>query len=120
MKILCTILTEKKKCFGPIRSLIHFYQQIVVISSQNNLLKYVLLYIFFTFTLSERRFLVKVSLDMNVERRTLAFYEKMLSCTKTGRVNIFGKFVRLYKGRSISEANFLVLIPNQKPNEIIF
>ena len=63
---------------------------------------------------------MKVSLDMNVERRTLAFYEKMLSCTKTGRVNIFGKFVRLYKGRSISEANFLVLIPNQKPNEIIF
>ena len=30
--------------------------------------------------------------------RALAFYEKMLSCTKTGTVNIFGKYVRLYRG----------------------
>ena len=42
MKILFTFLTEKKTCFGPIRSLFteFFYQQIIVISSQNNVRKY--------------------------------------------------------------------------------
>ena len=42
MKILFTFLTEKKTCFRPIRSLFteFFYQQIIVISSQNNVRKY--------------------------------------------------------------------------------
>ena len=41
MKILFTFLTEKKPCLGPIKSLLlNFHQQIIMISSQNNVQKY--------------------------------------------------------------------------------
>ena len=42
MKILFTFLTEKKNCFGPIKSLFvpNFHEQTIVISSQINVRKY--------------------------------------------------------------------------------